>query len=98
MFRRRFLHLAGLSLRPVRDRFADRSELAAAAWTSRVYPELVGDLIRLQEATDLAIKSGEAQGLIDALEPFHRPEPRMRAAKDGVAAAATVAQQQPQRC
>ena len=73
-------HLAGLSLRPVRDRFADRSELAAAAWSSRVYPELVGDLIRLQDASDLAIKSGEAEGLIDALGPFHRPEPRMRAA------------------
>lgn len=81
--------LADLSMRPVRDRFADRSELAAAVWTSRVCPDFVGDLVRLQEASDLAIKAGEreAQGLIEALEPFHRPEPRMRAAVEVITVA-----------
>jgi len=77
-------HLAGLSLRPVRDRFVDRSGLAAAVWTSRIYPEFLADFTRLKQACDLAIKAGEAeaQALIDALEPFHRPEPRMRAAME----------------
>ena len=75
-------HLAGLSQRPVRDRFADRSELTAAVWTQRIHPELVGDLVALQDASDLAIKAGESQALLEGLEPFHRPEPRMRAAME----------------
>jgi len=73
---------AGLSLRPVRDRFAERGELAAAIWAERIYPLLHQDLLALREACDVVIKAGaqEADSLIAAMAPFIRPEPRMRAA------------------
>jgi len=76
--------LAGLSMRPVRDRYADRSDLAAAIWAERIYPVLREDVVALQEATEVVIKAGieEAGALIDALQAFLRPAPRMRAAME----------------
>ncbi len=76
--------LAGLSLRPVRDRFAERAELASAIWTERIHPAIRDDFLALQEATDLVIKAGpqEADLLIASLRPFRRPEPRIRAAME----------------
>lgn len=75
---------AGLSLRPVRDRFADRSELAAAVWVERVAPALaaaVSDLVgALASIVDGRPQDGVA--LSDALAPFTTPSVEMRAAAE----------------
>lgn len=75
---------SGLSLRPVRDRFADRSELAAAVWVEQVAPALASAFAGLVDAFSLIV-DGRSQGgdaLTDALLPFTAPAPELRAAAE----------------
>lgn len=75
---------AGLSVRPIRDRFADRSELAAATWVERVHPRLASRLEGLVHAFDLVRKQGvgEAAALSDALREFVHPDAGLRLSLD----------------
>lgn len=75
---------AGLSVRPIRDRFADRSELAAAAWVERVHPRLAPRLEGLAHALDLVRKEGlgEVDALSDALGEFVHPDAGLRLSLD----------------
>lgn len=69
---------AGLSKRPVADRFADRSELAVAVWTQRVEPVLLPalrELLKREVQTDPDL-------LKDALAPFIEPGPDLVAGRE----------------
>lgn len=69
---------AGLSKRPILDRFDDRQALAIAVWRNRVVRELVPALDRLLDpATPRTADDLEA-----AMEPFLRPSAAMRAGSE----------------
>lgn len=75
---------SGLSLRPVRDRFADRSELAAAVWVERVAPALASTITSLIEAHASIVdgRPHDGNALANALIPFTRPSAELRAAAE----------------
>ena len=83
---------AGLSIRPVRDRFVDRGALAAAVWQDSAGPALREALSRCLVAAGLlpAQEGIPAEGLADgdvpaleaALDALARPDIPLRAAAD----------------
>lgn len=67
---------AGLSERPVRDRFDTREALAVAAWQATAGPALA-------EAIGVLVESGtDADALTQALRRFTHPETEMRACRE----------------
>lgn len=73
---------AGLSKRPVMDRYPNRSQLAAALWRERLDPALT------QALTSVVAAGGQRGGPVDAaalnsaLEAFVRPSVELRAAAE----------------
>lgn len=67
---------AGLSVRPVRDRYSDRTALAAAVWDHLLAPTWAESI----EAVIAAADSGDERALLAALTPFARPADPHRAA------------------
>lgn len=60
---------AQLSVRPVRDRYADRRELVAAAWEQLIAPLWASSVAAVVSAADAA----DEGALLTALTPFARP-------------------------
>lgn len=75
---------AGLSVRPVRDRYADRLHLAAAAWDRLIAPVWSDSMAKVLAS----VSSGDASRLEAALTPFVNPGPTHRAAAELLAVAA----------
>lgn len=67
---------AGLSVRPIRDRYADRLTLAATAWQDLIAPGWESSMAAVISAADAA----DARTLGTALRPFARPGVLHRAA------------------
>lgn len=70
----------GLSKRPVMDRYADRSELAAALWRERLDPALTDALTALLAAGGQADGPVDPVALAEALDVFAHPDAQLRAA------------------
>ena len=66
---------AHLSVRPVRDRYADRSDLAAAVWEHLIAPRWTASMAAVLAAAD----AGDDAMLLAALDPFARPASTHRA-------------------
>lgn len=78
---------AGLSIRPVRDRFDSRGELAAAIWRESAGPALAAALTRSLTAAGLLGTPGEGKSMDAAefeaaQESLARPSTELRAAAD----------------
>lgn len=71
---------AGLSRRPLQDRFPDASHLAAAAWTSEAEPALVGAFTDLLTAGGQLDQPLSRTDLTAAFEVLAHPDATMRAA------------------
>lgn len=69
---------AGMSKRPVVDRFADRQALAVAVWRQRVLPVLMPAIERLLGPGPVQ----NADDLIESLEPFRMPGTELTAANE----------------
>lgn len=69
---------AGLSKRPVVDRFADRQALANAIWRERVVPVLLPALERVVAGPAMM----HPDELIEAMEPFRQPDAVMACAAE----------------
>lgn len=71
---------AGLSTRPVYDRFVDRGQLAAAVWQDACVPALVPAMQRLLGTVSGGPGTVDPDQFHSALAPFVRPDSVMRAA------------------
>lgn len=69
---------AGLSIRPVRDRFPDRFALASAIWADGVSPPLVASL----ESLVTAAQEADEESLLAALQSLTVPDMRLRVATE----------------
>lgn len=67
---------AGLSVRPVRDRYSDRIQLAHAAWDRVIAPSWSRSMERVLDCAT----AGDVPALASALAPFLHPDPAHRAA------------------
>ncbi len=70
----------GLSLRPVANRFADRSELAAAVWRERAAPVLLTALEHALSTAGLIPGEASAAGFRTAMQHLARPDKALLAA------------------
>ena len=77
-------HRAGLSERPVRDRYSTHLQLATAAWEEVIAPVLADSLASVLSV----VSSGDAHDLASAFDPFLRPDRRHRAAAEMLSLAA----------
>ena len=73
---------AGLSRRPLQDRFSDSSHLAAAAWTERADPALRGALADVLTAGGLLGGEPNVNDLIAAMEVLAHPDAELRASAE----------------
>jgi len=71
---------AGLSQRPVANRFVDRSELAAAAWRERLAPVLLAVLEQALSSAGLLPGTASAAIFQTAMQRLARPDTPLRAA------------------
>ena len=71
---------AGLSQRPVANRFVDRSELAAVVWRERVAPVLLASLKHALSSAGLLPGEASAAGFRKAMERLARPDKALLAA------------------
>ena len=71
---------AGLSQRPVANRFVDRSELATAVWRERAAPVLLTALERALSTAGLIPGEASAAGFQAAMEHLARPDKALLAA------------------
>lgn len=69
---------AGISKRPVVDRFADRQALATAVWRQRILPEL---LPALQRVLEPGTRQNDGD-LVEAMEVFRCPTPALSAGNE----------------
>lgn len=77
---------AGLSVRPLHERFADREQLAVALWRQRLSGEVLESLATLVAS----LQSPKPDVLTAALETFVRPSIRLQAASELMMMAATT--------
>ena len=73
---------AGLSRRPLQDRFTDASHLAAAAWTERAEPVLQSALTDVLEAGGVLRGDQDVKALLTSFEALAHPRPELRAAAE----------------
>ena len=71
---------AGTSRRPLQDRYADRSELAASTWTESAEPVLRGLLLELLASAGLLETSPDRQRFVSVLDSLAHPVEEVRAA------------------
>jgi len=73
---------AGLTIRPVRDRYPTRSLLGAAAWTEVAGPALQAAMADALGAAGLLDEPSDAAAFAAAMEAFTRPKADLRAAAE----------------
>ena len=71
---------AGTSRRPLQDRYADRSELAATTWTESAEPVLRGLLLELLASAGLLETSPDHARFVSVLDALAHPVEEVRAA------------------
>jgi AcrR family transcriptional regulator len=71
---------AGTSRRPLQDRFAGRSELAATTWGESVEPVLRGLLVELLASAGLLQVDVDRARCISVMDEFAHPSPELQAA------------------
>lgn len=71
---------AGLSPRPLRDRYADVPALAAGVWAERCYPAVADALMRVQAAAGLRGDAPSEKACAEILDELAHPSPVMLAA------------------
>ncbi len=75
---------AGLTTRPIYDRFKDTSDIGVDLWRSQIGPELGR---RLDAVFASVFTSGDVGQVVEALEPFIRPGDALTVAAELIAAA-----------
>ena len=76
----RIARQAGTSRRPLQDRFADRSQLAAATWSESAEPSLRGILVELLASAGLLQIPADRDRLVTVLDALAHPAPEVQAA------------------
>jgi AcrR family transcriptional regulator len=71
---------AGTSRRPLQDRYADRSELAATTWSDSAEPVIRGLLIELLASAGLLTHGREPDRFVSVLDALAHPTPELQAA------------------
>ena len=74
--------VAGLSIRPARDRYATRVRLACESWENIAGPALIEGLTRVLESAGLLDSDPDPLSFADSMERFARPEPALSAAAE----------------
>lgn len=71
---------AGTSRRPLQDRYAGRSQLAAATWTESVEPVVRGILVEFLASAGLLHAPLDRQRLVAVMDDLAHPSPEVQAA------------------